>query len=1463
MIKQVKFTYKGMNQDVTKSKHSFEFYYEGKNIRISTIDSQSTHAITNEKGNEQVLSLPSPSINTVSKKIKYNNSILDYDNDEINEQISNGILKANSNEQIIIGYSLTRNSIILFSTDSNGFDCIWEVKELLEGGFELSLIYIRNLNFNTNSPIQSIFNYENDKITKVYWVDGINQLRFLNINHSIDNGDLEELIDIHHNSINIVGEFEVSQPTISEISSGGIHTSGMIQYAYNLYRLNGAQTIISPLSELISLDKGANLGGGSINEVLGSSPIVNISNIDEQYSHVKLYSIKYTSYNQDPTVSLIMDKEIDNYDKVTHFDDGNVISDISISEFLFLGSNPFIPSHIASKDNRLFASRVVEKSFDFDIDMRAFSFNNSGVSKVYDKEGSFIDISPTQYSVPTKHDSINKDYKTYKYQSNGLTLGGEGKFIKYSIAQKSENELEGSLKYLRFFKDNEVYRLGIIFYNKFGQASDPIWIADLVAPEGNLQGKYNTLNVELKIPELLAHLDTLDLDEIQTPVGYKILRADRTLLDRTIICQGAVSGMMCQSTKDVEAWRYWTTGGTSSSSLDSGKNNREAESINLIKLPIPVTRSFNNNTLPTLGTNHLKMMNYPDVSISGDGPTEGYSEIYTDKRDSYKRQNSWQYTKMMQMYSPDILFNSGISFGNNLQFSAKGLIELEQTDAKYIQYNIASLEVDKEASVVDTSQLNLGRMGLNLVDQTSFLGPMANDGERGNIVFHQYHKKYTTFHPNTNVINYNVYGSPEVVEKGQGATSYNNDSHFKYANTLATFLSDKRFNSGAGDDDPAITSINSFGCRSLMFVEGDKLTEEPNRRSIEQILNNASISNSNGLLMMEIKRPDSYLYNGNIYGGNTYESKSRSTYIEIGNYTDINTSINIIESPGDTYVQNFKFARLSKTDTIKFDVKVLQSTEIVEFPVETTINLLNRNDLSASEWDNSFQPKYDDYHEYNRVYSQSPNLIERTSELFKFKKIINYDTRIISSKLKVPGEFIDNWTDFLENEVQDLDGKYGPINALINHNDDIFALQDEAIALIGINPRVQTQGEDGINIELGTGGILHDYTYLTTSGGTINKWSVFGGNSGFYYYDAYNRTFNLASRKGVLDISTTKGLHSFFQNKINYELIKKDNPLLNAGVNGIFDKVNDTAYLTVHQRENMESDVSSIRTNNICTLKTFNISTNAEPSRCEYSYPPLVHQEANNIAYFDGEGDIPAVDEEIWLDCEKNETHPSGIYWTGDKQIQISNGIRIEMECLEEENPVDTIYSFEVVGQREACCQNNKTYSEPVTFYVKEDTLNDWGGGIINAIIYKDSSATIEASLPDDLPEFNSTTYCNDLILLDVINNGIPNSTDTFIFYNIDLPNNQVRFIPEQPCPEKCNEWLLGTLNTTVATFESYVKYTDCNGNIQEIVAQVGEEVSFCALNIIQAQIGTPDPIVNGSNYGLTGYLHLIDLCNE
>lgn len=1164
MNKQVAYGYsEGMMKDVSKSKHPQSAYYDAKNIRIINTDSQSTYSVTNEKGHSLKITLPSITINGSENRIEYNNSNLSFVNTSGNELL-NSSLPSTSTTQQIIGHTTTRNSIILFSTDNLGFDCIWEVTDIFNDTFDLVLLYCRDLNFSTSKPIQCIYNYENDTLEKIYWVDGINQLRFINLRHSKANGDAENLIDLKSTNVNIVSDYSLSQPVLTDTLSGGTHTAGMIQYAYNLYRLSGAQTTLSPFSELISLDRGSVLGGGEVNEVVGATPFVNIPTLDTNFTHIKVYAIKYTSFNETPSISLIEDEKIDTYTNYSFTDDGGTISTLSLSEFLFLGSNPVSPQHIETKDNRLFAVNYRENAYELDIDCRAYSHDSTGATKLYTGNVSYINGALTgandtflagaaisSYNYAITKDAINPNYDTYKYQKDGSTLGGEGLYIKYRLVGRYNNttaselfRLEGDLKYLKFFKSDEIYRIGIIFYNKLGQKTDVKWIADFKAPFNNLAKVYNTLDVEIKTTEFNTYIDSLNLDDDKKPVGYKIVRAQRDIKDMTILCQGSLTGMMFQVTEDPSNYQKWN--------VDS---EGEAVAKDYVKVPVGISRGFTVRSTETAlqPTQHMRRLS------GGSSFTENNTEIYSDVDDRFKRQHTWQYTKMVQMHSPDVLFNNGLSFSAGLKIRSKGIALLNRSDVVIKRYWNESQTIGAEFDKYNTDDLIIGQK-----PYFGLIGPIHDGTEHDISEFTAFHNQYNTFASGTSK-ELSIYRIPEISERGQGPKAYNGDSNFKYSNTLEGVISDRKksFNTFGGDEEEEVRGLNSHGSQCAVIVLGTDGQAELDRPKLEDLVPN-DISNTNGLLIGEVVRPDSYRYSGSMYNGLSTEDKARTIYVEIGTYKDITDNYIKIMSPGDTFVQSYKLARISKTDTQVFDNTKPQFTEIIEFPIETTVNLLNRSDISLLSWDNKHQPTYNEFHNYNRVYSQSSNLVLNTTDSLKIRDVNKFDTKIISSKLKLANETIDSWTDFLENETMDLDGKYGSINGTVNFNDNIFVFQDTAVAALQINPRVQTQASDGLSIELGTGSILYDYNYLTTTSGTLNKWSIVRSSTGFYYYDIINKALYKFSSK--LDpISTSGGHHEFFQNNFDYSKLIVDNPLLLQGVTGGYDEVNKEALFTFLQ----------------------------------------------------------------------------------------------------------------------------------------------------------------------------------------------------------------------------------------------------------------------------------------------------------
>jgi hypothetical protein len=1181
MIKKHEASYQGMSKDLASDLQT-DKYFDAQNIRILATDQKSSFAVTNEAGNELVFVIPTPVFDFVNTRIAYtvgsttkyltyattSNVVPRCELEETYVDTSGSPVALTSGTQIIIGTKELRDSALIVTTDDNGWDCFWELTNLNDGTFDLDLLYMNNLGLSKNNLVQVLFNYENSVIQKIYFVDGKHQLRFLNLRQSIANGDRENLIDLSASSIDTVSTFTLSQPTIDGVVAGGSHTAGQVQYAYGLYILNGAQTTISPLSELVAIDKGDGLGGGEVNEILGRSVQVSIPDIDTKFTNIKLYSIKYTSLNQAPEINIVVDKQIDDYSSMLITDDGSSQEAISLEAFVFLGSDPIVPQHIATKDNRLFPINITQSRFEVDLDTRAYSFssgascqvlNNPYVDAYLNVLGSTTTVTGPDFILPPGHDAVNKDYDVYKYQDDGSTLGATGKYVEVEVVQSALTDAQA--KDLQFLKDNELYRLGIKFYNRRGQTSDPSWVMDLKTPAGNLEGNYNQLRVTLTA-EFYTWLNTSSnfATEDDKPIGYKILRADRTLVDQTIFAQGFINPMIANF---VHGSKF-----TSLASRKNAVNSNESDIIpSMTRLfetvePFVACKDYHETAWNSTG----------DSSFNDLGRGRSYETFKAPSSKDWRAQN-FQHNRLMQFFSPEVLFRDN-PIDSSYKLRIRGLMEQDYMANWSTETNPVTAVSNQEIKFLNgitsstsgvTFQTISGSPG-NLSDQ-GFYGPTNSDHDHAT---HQVYRSFQgNFNPASGQTEWEVYGSPELVQEGADFTAYNNDFKLRYANNLKTMRVDNWVKSDAvhKDSEQRIKGCNTIGAKCIVFAEGDDSSTAPidSRKSIEQIHAAASTGATNGVLIAEFVKEDYLLYTGGMYGGMSFESKANASYIEIGEFAKIATTSIFIESPGDTFVNTFTFTKMVKDDVEIQDQDINVVSEIVSIKVETTVDLKNRNDLSIGNWDNRWQPRYDEYQQYNTVYSQQPTLIKSVGLGSKIKKIQEFDGRLMASKVKIPGEFIDSWTDFLENETMDLDGKFGPINAVVNLNDEIFCLQDTAVAHIAINPRVQVPGDDGVALELGTGGILHDYTYKSTTTGCLNKWGVITGDKAFYFIDLINRGIMVFDGAKVGKLSDANGFHHELLNRINFDDLRNDNAVLGTGVSLGYNPVNNDVYFSFLQ----------------------------------------------------------------------------------------------------------------------------------------------------------------------------------------------------------------------------------------------------------------------------------------------------------
>lgn len=505
----------------------------------------------------------------------------------------------------IIGVGSVRDWVVLFTTNNsanepNGsYGQIWKCR-YAEGSNSIlnsvsnellpsyHLVYNGKLNFSTANRILDIkAKYVSDEVVKVYWSDYYNYLRHINI------ADDDALLSPEH-LFDIVGNVSFSNPVLKNIKGGGQYTSGKVQYAYQYYTQNGTVTKFSPASATYHLTSSSldtnntyNYIGTEDGEQTGKSMEVEIPTIDPDYEYVRVVAIHYADPYQNPVIGIVGEYSTNGQSTgITVLDNGIYTGNYTIEEYGIMATIPFIPKTLAVKDNRLIAANTREPSFDVAFDARAYRSDISGVFKVEDSYGNETTLSSPTFDLPEKHDAINPDQYTYKFDGAG-NFGGAGKNISYRLQSReitlddnvasrgigttdkvdTTYNLENKTVYLKgfdnyaspFFEElvgyqrDETYRFGIVFYNHKGQPSFPKWIADIKIPSIPESAPYvgklfymRDGQVKAKVPYLQFNVD-IPLDISSEIGGWEIVRLERTEDNKSIIAQGLVEQMMDNS----------------------------------------------------------------------------------------------------------------------------------------------------------------------------------------------------------------------------------------------------------------------------------------------------------------------------------------------------------------------------------------------------------------------------------------------------------------------------------------------------------------------------------------------------------------------------------------------------------------------------------------------------------------------------------------------------------------------------------------------------------------------------------------------------------------------------------------------------------------------------------------------------------------------------------------------------
>ena len=461
-------TFTGMQKDLAESKHPQQYLYDARNIRLTQREDGNTLlAITNEKG-------------TTATNIEINGTYL--------------------------GHCLLGKYLVVFSTQKTFTPSTHEYispDHILR--IDLSdktavLLYSGNLNFNPTALIECLGSYETEAIQKVYWTDGVNPPRVINIVKYDEDGEYYTTKDV---PFDFVPSLSLSETVkVTKLSdSGGVFPPGMIQYAFTYYNKYGQESNVFYTTEMHAVSH--KYRGGNPEEKVSNSFKIEVNNIDEsnnRFDFLRIYSILRTSEEGEVQVKRVVDIPLSSTTTSVTFVDTGIIGDaVDPNLLLYIGGEEIIAQTMAAKDGTLFFGDIEIKRKDISKTLRESIRTHSGAINFNNTET--VDVPEISSS------------SFYTYHNN--------------------------IDVPPFYKIGEHYRFGVQFQHKSGRWSMPV----ILNSDLKIQGSYPSINNgRLTFAVGKTTLNASDVEALKALdyVKARGLVVLPTLNDRLIFTQGAL-----------------------------------------------------------------------------------------------------------------------------------------------------------------------------------------------------------------------------------------------------------------------------------------------------------------------------------------------------------------------------------------------------------------------------------------------------------------------------------------------------------------------------------------------------------------------------------------------------------------------------------------------------------------------------------------------------------------------------------------------------------------------------------------------------------------------------------------------------------------------------------------------------------------------------------------------------------
>lgn len=1168
MLQSENYVFTGLQQDAAVSKQQPQYLIDAHNIRITARNGETLLSVTNEKGPKELI---------------------------IKNSIGTNVLITGT----ILGHCVLNNYLVLFTHEDTTGDKILRI-DMSKDNPEMITLFPKegdkSLGFDVKYPIETIGDYENENIQKVYWTDGLNQPRVINIMHSPYTWA---------GSFDFVPELALNENvTVEKItSSSGQFPSGVIQYAFTYYNKYGQESNIfytTPLFYTSFYDR-----GGSPEDKVSNAFNIKVEGVDNHFDYLRIYSILRTSIDATPVCKRIQDIALEGASTVSYVDNGISGDDIDPASLLYIGGEEIVAQSICAKDGTLFLGNLKIKR-------------------------------PSISTIPNFVTNIRKSLDSVSTETMEVTLKSVSTSSNYIYSNGLNTQAAG-------FKNREYYRLGIQAQYKNGKWSEPIWIGDYQV--GGAKGlanypaiKDNTLN---KIVLNYA-INPARIEELKN-AGYKKVRpvvVFPDVQDRTIICQGIVNPTMyTYNNRAIDKNLYSQSSWFFRPFINEVNGESDYADINNNAYSNKICSPFSIHTFGIPYTNNN--LNWDpkiirSVEVQGQFNVNnqfkidwGFVTLHSPELDFDEAIYNIDLTGVslldvgvaaitscssdinIQTSTPTIS-NSGSGFTHKSftdDNGSKGIISgLFYDDCLVDDYDKGSKfrAYDKQRSSAKWLVYPWQRNGSLNNDCNRPAGGGLRSAELSKKVISNLRFSKSTIW-NESSSTRTIYGTPQVFNSNEVAIVKVGNNI--YEGNIDTLLSSDAgegsyfaFGTQASESNDgtkyitteAITEFDSIswwktwskredgadnqGLYKRIYVKkkGAWLWVRTDSRIADSVpvlaikkeavrmkykstphivlncfaySNLATINNNSVLPVVELCRK----YNANtMFGGQSLDALRANIWIPAGKAISTASTGTLVFEYGDTWYSRYdclKTYPFTREDTN-------QIVEIGSFMLETRLNIDGRYDRNRGQMDNTNMSPIN-FNLFNPVYSQRDNFFSYRILDDDFYKLNEFPNQITWSTEKTQGSDIDPWTSITLASTYSMDGSKGQIRSLNTWNDSIYCFQDSGICGILFNSRVQIPTSDGVPIEIANNYKVDGKRYISDGVGCINKYAICPTPQALYFIDSVGGHLQAINSNGLADLSLQKNMVTWLS-KQDTSIWKPDNYTIKV----FYDKNNNDLYIT-------------------------------------------------------------------------------------------------------------------------------------------------------------------------------------------------------------------------------------------------------------------------------------------------------------